>query len=93
MLAERPTIFDSHVLPLDEAAFAEALPEGHYEVRCIIGRSRAEISNDRHRRLLRTYRKRPRDCRAGNDFDEISPAHVTLRSEVKHEASFQSLSD
>jgi hypothetical protein len=30
---------------------------------------------------------------ASNNFDEISPAHVTLRSEVKHDASFQSLSD
>jgi hypothetical protein len=30
----------------------------------------------------------PGNCRANNNFDKISPAHVTLRSQVKHEASF-----
>ena len=49
------------------------------------------VAVDRYRRLLRTRCERPCRRRASNDFDKISPAHVTLRSEVKHEASFQSL--
>ena len=32
-------------------------------------------------------------CRASDNFDETSPAHVTLRNEVKDDASFRSLSD
>jgi hypothetical protein len=32
-------------------------------------------SNYRHSRLLCARRDRPRDCRASNNFDEISPAH------------------
>jgi hypothetical protein len=42
--------------------------------------------------LLRACRERPCD-RNSNNFDEISTAHATLRSEVKGDASFQSLSD
>jgi hypothetical protein len=42
--------------------------------------------------LLRACRERPSN-RNSNNFDDISPAHVTLRNEVKDDASFQSLSD
>jgi hypothetical protein len=43
--------------------------------------------------LLRMCPKRPSGHRASDNFDEISPAHVTLRNEVKDDASFGSLSD
>src|SRR5262245_32543880 len=43
--------------------------------------------------LLRTRREWPSSGGSSNSFDEISTAHATLRSEVKGDASFQSLSN
>src|SRR5262249_38458928 len=43
--------------------------------------------------LLRTRREWPSCGPSSNSFDEISTAHATLRSEVKGDASFQSLSN
>src|SRR5215472_11240829 len=55
-----------------------------------LGRSSVDKPDHRHRRLLRVRPKRKRRYRASNNFDEFSSAHVTLRCEVKHDASFQS---
>jgi hypothetical protein len=70
-LADRPAIFDRHVLALDEAAFAQA-PAERGQSYGIIGRSDAKKANHRHRRLLRPCRERPRR-RAAEQRDELAP--------------------
>src|ERR1700730_5083333 len=49
MLTERPAILDRHVLALDETGFPEAPSECVHQMRGILRRPGAEISNHRHR--------------------------------------------
>ena len=60
VFAECPTVFDHHGLAFEEAAFAEAATERDDQMRALIRRPGAEKPDHRHRRLLRTRRKRPR---------------------------------
>jgi hypothetical protein len=58
------------------AALAQSLPERGHK-RCIrASRGAAEKADHRHPLLLRTRRKRPRDCRAGKKGDESATLHV-----------------
>jgi hypothetical protein len=64
ILVLRPAILDRHILALDVAGFADALPECGHQT-CSVGRRRAAQEPDhRHRRLLRTRCERPRRRRA-----------------------------
>src|SRR6516165_3813563 len=62
ILATREAIFDGHVLALDVAVFRQASQECCDEVRRVLLRSGAKIPDNRHRRLLRPRRDRPRGC-------------------------------
>jgi hypothetical protein len=69
-------IFDCDVLSLDKACGFQSFAKRSQQLRGIVGRFTAEKSNDRHHRLLCAHAKRPSGCRASNNFDEISSAHV-----------------
>src|SRR5262249_47092905 len=75
----RPAVFDSHVLALDKAGFAQALTECAQTAREHVRRFAAKISDRRHRRLLRARRERP--CRrAAEQRDERAPFHQQFLS-------------
>src|SRR5262249_2524541 len=76
VLIVRPAVFDSHVLALDIAAFAQALTEPAQTAREHVRRFTAEVSDHRHRRLLRPRCHRPRRRRAAEQRYELAPAHV-----------------
>src|SRR5262249_9559943 len=66
ILAFRPAVLDCHVLPLDIAGFLETFTEGGHQERVSPGRSAAEESDHRLRRLLRAPRTATRPpCRPG----------------------------
>jgi hypothetical protein len=71
ILAVRPAKFDCHIAAPDETSFAQTLVERAQIVRHFVGRSDAEKPCDRHRRLLRPCRERPRR-RAAEQRDEIA---------------------
>jgi hypothetical protein len=82
-------------VPLAPAQLLQGLPERRQPgltFRIVRGTVHEDANPARLLGLLRACRERPCD-RNSNNFDEISPAHVTLRNEVKDDASFQSLSD
>ena len=58
----QPTVFDRHVLPLDEVGFGEASAELGEKFDRVPGRPRAQISDHRHGLLLRARCERPRRC-------------------------------
>ena len=65
-----PAVFDCDVLAFDEAALLETLTERRHKVRNVLGRQNVDEANDRHCRLLRPRRERPR-CRAAEYVDKI----------------------
>src|SRR5262245_28814916 len=92
-LALCPAVFDRHVAPFDVTGFAQSFEKGRDLRHITLSRSDVNKPDHRHSQLLRACSKRPSGRGASNTFNEIPPAHVTLRSEVKDDASFQSLSD
>jgi hypothetical protein len=72
----QPTVFDRHVLPLDKAGFGEASAEVGENFDRVLGRPRAQISDHRHRLLLRSRRQRPRRCRTSEQAYELAPLNV-----------------
>src|SRR5262249_2981060 len=80
MLTERPTVFDHHVLALDEARFAQASSKCLHQMRGVLRRPGAEITDHRHRRLLRARRERPRRDDATEQRDELAPPHSITSS-------------
>jgi len=70
-----PAIFDRHVAAFDEAGLAQAFAEcgdiGSPSGWCFT----VEKPNDRHRRLLRARRERPRHRRAAEQRDELAAVH------------------
>ena len=65
-------VLDRHVLALDVAGFVEALAERSGIARGGLGRPGVDEADDRHRRLLRARRERPRR-RAAEQRDELAP--------------------
>src|SRR5262249_13699412 len=72
-----PAIFDRHIAALDIAGFAETFMECHHPTR--FRRTTSEISDHRHRALLRPRRERPRR-RAADERDEVAPFHSAISS-------------
>src|SRR5262249_42139671 len=68
------------VLALDMARFGEPPVEGIHELRNQSGRLRIEHPNNRHRRLLRARRERPRRHRAAKERDELASFHSITSS-------------
>src|SRR5262245_21198820 len=85
--AVQPMVLDHHVLPLDEAGFVKALAECSEMARGSIGQPTADKADDRHRRLLRPVRKRPRRLRAAEQRDELAPLHsITSSARSRNES-------
>src|SRR6516225_10058639 len=74
----QPMVLDRHVLALDVAGFVEAFTERSGNARGGIGRPNVDEADDRHRRLLRARRERPRGYRAAESQDELAPFHVWM---------------
>src|SRR5262249_36655486 len=77
--ALHPVVLNHHVLALDVTGFAEGFAEPSAKARRVLGRSGAEKADDRHRRLLRTRRERPRR-RAAEQRDEVAAPHSITSS-------------
>src|SRR5215468_4272366 len=81
-----PAVFDCDVLALDQAAVLEALTKCAEQMRVGGGRCAVEEADDRHRRLLRARRERPRR-RAAEKHDELAPSHSINSSACSRKAS------
>ena len=75
VLTLRPAVFDRQVLALEKASFLQAMLEFAHSIAQPFGRRAMEKPDDRHRRLLRACRDRPRGCRAAEQRDELAPPH------------------
>ena len=76
VMRECPAIVDRHGLAFDVAVLAQAAAECGYQMRALIGRSRAEEPDQRHRRLLCARSQRPRR-RAAEQRDELAPSKLS----------------
>src|SRR5262249_45585045 len=77
VLAVQPVVRDHHVLARDVTGFVEGFAERSAKARRVLGRSGADKADDRHHRLLRTRRQRPRSRRrATQKLDELAPLHL-----------------
>src|SRR5580704_3635712 len=65
-------VLNRHVLALGTAGVLQTLTKCLQKIRGV-GR---ELPDDRHRRLLRTRRERPRNRRAADERDELAPLDV-----------------
>src|SRR5262249_50258193 len=83
VLALQPVVLHCHVLALDVADFAEALPKRRRAGRGGIGRHEVNEANDRHRGLLRVHYKRPRSPCAAKQHDEVAAPHRGLTRKAK----------
>src|SRR5215813_12157513 len=88
----RRTVFDQDVLTLDEACFLEALAEGCHEVRGVSERGVPQETNNRHRRLLRLRRERPRCRHATEQRDELASSQDWHGLSPPRAAVFRTLS-
>src|ERR1044071_7326311 len=73
-------MFDRDVLALDVPSFRQATAELSYAERCVSERCTSQKPDDRHRRLLRARRERPRYRRAAEQRDELAPLHSITSS-------------
>jgi hypothetical protein len=73
VLAVRPSEFDCHVAAFDKAGLAKALAERTHALPGGVRWCSVEEPDHRQRRLLSARRKRPRNCRAGDKRDELTP--------------------
>jgi hypothetical protein len=77
MLVLRPAIFDCDVAAIDVTGLAQPFEKGRQLWRVVLGRSDVETPDHRHRRLLRTRRKRPCCRSTAEKCDELAPLHVS----------------
>jgi hypothetical protein len=74
----RPAKFDCHVAALDVTHFAQAFAECRQRIKALRRRTKVEITDHRHCRLLRAGGERPRGCTA-EPRDELPPPHSITR--------------
>src|SRR5262249_58729885 len=79
-LSAAPAVLDSDVLPIDEAGVAQTPAERRRQMRGIVGTAGIELTDHRHRRLLRVRRERPSGSRAADKRDEFAPFHSITSS-------------
>src|SRR5262249_28615906 len=75
-----PAVFYCDVAPLDIARFGQTLTKHSHRGRTRSGRTGAEPTNHRHRRLLRACRERPRGRGAAEQRDDLAPPHSITSS-------------
>src|SRR5262245_32300277 len=78
----RPTIFNCDVRSFDVAALGQPFPECRSEVSTLLWRTREDIPYQRHRRLLRASRERPRRS-AAEQRDELAPPDHSITSSAR----------
>ena len=76
VLTLRPAVFDRYILALNEACFLQTLAQRDHEVRGVSERGAPQETNNRHGRLLRPRRDRPRRRNAAQERNELSPSQV-----------------
>src|SRR6516164_339973 len=76
----RPAIFDRDGATFDPTEFAQSLHKGSGPLALRRCSPRAEQSDGRGLRLLRTRRDRPRGCRPAEQRDELAPFHYSITS-------------
>src|SRR5262249_43556379 len=79
-VAFRPAEFNRNVLALDEARFAQAVAECRHQRDVLLWRTRVQISDHRHCRLLPSRRERPRSRRTAEQRDELAFFHSITSS-------------
>src|SRR5262249_59570278 len=72
VLAIQPVVLNHYVLPLDVTGFAEGFAERSGLAHAGPGRPALAEAHDRHRRLLRPCRERPRGGSAAEQRDELA---------------------
>src|SRR4029450_11528100 len=70
----------------EEAGFAQASSKCLHQMRGVLGGPSAEISDHRHRRLLRARRERPRHRCAAEQRDELAPFQLIEEHSVPSQA-------
>src|SRR5215207_6067890 len=75
-----PTIFNRHVLTLDETLLLETVSERSHHLLAIMERPATQKSDRRHRRLLRRRRERPRHRCTAEKRDELPYPHSITSS-------------
>jgi len=76
VLTLSPTIIDGDVSTLNEAGLIQTLPDHGDRMRVGVGRTAAEKSNYRQRRLLPARRERPAEYSTAEKGDELTPLHL-----------------
>src|SRR5262249_28420715 len=66
-----------------EARAVQPLPERSLEMRGRHARAAADVSDHRHRALLRARRERPRSSRAAEQRDELAPPNHSITSSAR----------
>ena len=79
VVALRPAVFDRDVCAVDISRVTQGLAQRGQTRRVVVPRLAAEISDHRHRRLLRARRERPRH-RAAEKRNELAPLHSITSS-------------
>jgi hypothetical protein len=75
-----PAILNRHILSFNESGLVQALSERSDKVRGAGGRRASEKTNDRHCRLLRARRERPRGRCCAYERNERAPVHSITSS-------------
>src|SRR5262249_31808815 len=75
-----PAVFDCYVLTLDIAGILQALPKSAQTLGRPVRRCGVEEPNNRHRRLLRARRQRPRRRCTAEQRDERAALHHSITS-------------
>src|SRR6516162_521119 len=78
--ARQPVVLDRHVLAFGVASFGQTFAERGHITHDGFWCCGVDKSDHRHRRLLRTRRKRPRRCRAAEQRDELATFHSITSS-------------
>src|SRR6266566_3748485 len=77
----RPMVFNHYVTAINITLLAQPFEKGRQLPRVTLRRIGVEKPYDRHCRLLRARRERPRDDRATYKRDELAPPHVLPSAE------------
>jgi hypothetical protein len=93
ILALGKQVFDRDVSPFDIAGVAQSLADLAQARPLLLGRVRAEITDDRHRLLLRMGRQRPRDRRPSKDGDKIAPTGHAASWKISRPISMRRISE
>jgi len=88
MLVIRPWVFNRYILAFDKRGLVQAPVKCGHGLPGVTGRFAIEESNNRHFRLLRTRRERPRRHRAAEQHDELAPLCMSGKQHSERRRGF-----